>query len=58
MKFLMMCSILVAGLGLSACGHFGGKKGCCAKSECKMEQKEKCDKDSKECKDGECGMKK
>ncbi|MBK9322584.1 MAG: hypothetical protein IPM97_06460 [Bdellovibrionaceae bacterium] len=58
MKYLAMGSILVACLGLSACSHFGHRKSCCAKSECKMENKEKCEKDSKECANKECELKK
>lgn len=58
MKFLVMCSLMVFGLGLSACGHFkkcGGSHACCAehKGEHKGEH------DHKECcKEGECPMKK
>jgi hypothetical protein len=57
MKVLAMCSILILGLNLSACSHFG-KKGCSGdKGSCSMEHKEKC-KDSQACGEGECPMKK
>lgn len=58
MKFVIMCSALVLSLGLSACGHFGGKKCCGDKASCSMEHKEKCAKDGQACAEGECPMKK
>lgn len=58
MKSILMSIMVVLGLSLSACGHFGHGSSCCKqKGSCSMESKDKAD-GSKCCSGGECEMKK